>query len=68
MEKIEIVKSILNEYGASTARQVSVLANIRLNEEISAASVSGVLRPLINSGKACVSKNDKGAAVYWLVD
>lgn len=68
MEKIDIIKTILNQYGASTARQISVLANIRLHEDISAASVSGVLRPLVNGGKACVSKNDKGAAVYWLVD
>jgi hypothetical protein len=68
MEKVEIVKTILNQYGASTAKQISILAHIRLHEDISAASVSGTLRPLANKGEVVVSKNEKGANVYWLAD
>lgn len=68
MEKIEIVKKILNLVTCATARQISVLAKVRLNEDISAGSVSGVLRTLEAKGKACSSRNERGANVYWLIE
>ncbi len=68
MEKIEIVKKILNLVTCATARQISVLAKVRLNEDISAGSVSGVLRTLEQKGKASSSRNERGANVYWLIE
>jgi predicted transcriptional regulator len=68
MERKDVIIEILNTYGASTARQISVLAKIRYNEDIPANSIGGILRSMASKGQVVVSKNEHNANVYWLVD
>lgn len=67
MEKYEVIVKLLTKYSALTAREISAFARRDLNFEISPASVSGLMRTMINRGRAATSKDIKNHSVYWLI-
>ena len=68
MKNKDLVLAILDRYSCATARQISVLANVRYNQTISASQVSGVLRPMMDRGEIGSSKNAKNENVYWVIE
>ena len=68
MEKKELIKKVLELVSCATSRQISVLAKVRFNEDISAGSVGGILRTMAAAGQVGGSRNEHNAMVYWLID
>ena len=68
MSNKELVVNVLSTYGAMTSRQIAVQINIKHDVTLSAAQVSGALRPLTAKGMAANSKDAYGKTVYWLTD
>lgn len=66
MERYEVITKLLTKYGTLTAREISTFARRDFGFEITPSSASGLMRTLINRGKAATSKNVKNHSVYWL--
>lgn len=65
MTKQEIVLTALQNYGTSSAKQLSCYIKRVMKEDISPSSAAGQLRSLFGQGKVC--KCDYlGQTVYWV--
>lgn len=67
MERYEVIVKLLTKYSVLTAREISAFARRDFGVEITPSSASGLMRTLINRGKAATSKDTKGHSAYWLV-
>lgn len=64
-DKKKIVFNALDQYGCSSAKQLSCYIKRSTGEDISPASVSGQLRSLVAQGKVGKS-NLTGVTTYWV--
>lgn len=65
-DKKTIVVEALKDYGCCTGKQLSAYIKRRFNEDISPASVGGVLRSMVNQGLVGKSNCGAGSMRYWL--
>ena len=65
MTNKEMVAQVLNDYGAMTARQISVQINNKLGVVLTPAQVAGALRPMVARGEVANSKDSRGQMRYW---
>lgn len=68
MTNQDVVISILSECGCKTTKEISAMAIRKFNCEMTPHSIGGILRKLINNGKAACSNCGYGATVYWLIN
>lgn len=68
MTNKEMVAQVLNDYGAMTARQISVQINNKLGVVLTPAQVAGALRPMVAKGEVANSKDSRGQMRYWVVE
>ena len=65
--KEEIVWMVMENHDCQSSKSFSMDAKRLFNYDISASSVSAVLRKFINAGLVGSSKNDRGITVYWII-
>ena len=65
-ERRELIVNILNKYGCATSREIMNLLLRDCEVKLTAAQISGVLRPMVAKGLAASSKDAYNTTVYWL--
>lgn len=68
MTNKEMIIEVLKKHSCLTSFEIKGFIYRTYNVNLTPASISGTLRPVIAAGLAAASKNSDGKTVYWLTN